>query len=84
MNGVLPLGASGWSALAEIAKASHATRPLHVIMLVNAGIILGEMWDMDDLAEDCAADGVYDFMLVAPPLTFTGSVGSPVNPQVIK
>jgi len=55
-----------------------------VIMLVNAGIMLGEMWDMDELAEDCAADGVYDFLLVAPPLTFTGSVGSPVNPQAIK
>ena len=53
-------------------------------MLVNAGIILGEMWDMDDLADDCANDGIYEFLLVAPPLTFTGSVGSPVNPQVIK
>lgn len=59
-------------------------QPLHVILLVSAGIILGEMWDMDVLAEDCAEDGVYEFLLVAPPLTFTGSVGSPVNPQVIK
>lgn len=59
-------------------------QPLHVILLVNAGIILGEMWDMDVLAEDCAEDGVYEFLLSAPPLTFTGSVGSPVNPQVIK
>jgi hypothetical protein len=42
------------------------------------------MWDMEELAEDCAADGVYDFLLSAPPLTFTGSVGSPVNPQAIK
>ena len=59
-------------------------QPLHVIMLVNAGIILGEMWVMDELAEDCAKDGVYEFLLVAPPLTVTASVGSPVNPQVIK
>jgi kynurenine formamidase len=59
-------------------------QPLHVILLVNAGIHLGEMWDMEALAEDCAADGVYEFMLSAPPLTFTGSVGSPVNPQAIK
>ena len=59
-------------------------QPLHIIMLVNAGIYLGEMWDMEELAADCADDGVYEFMLVAPPLTVTGSVGSPVNPQAIK
>jgi len=59
-------------------------QPLHIIMLVNAGIHLGEMWDMEELAADCAEDGVYEFMLVAPPLTVTGAVGSPVNPQAIK
>lgn len=59
-------------------------QPLHIIMLVNAGIHLGEMWDMEALAKDCADDGIYEFMLVAPPLTVTGSVGSPVNPQAIK
>lgn len=59
-------------------------QPLHIIMLVNAGIHLGEMWDMEALADDCAADGVYEFLLVAPPLTVTGAVGSPVNPQAVK
>lgn len=59
-------------------------QPLHIIMLVNAGIHLGEMWDMEELAADCAEDGIYEFMVVAPPLTVTGSVGSPVNPQAIK
>lgn len=58
--------------------------PVHLIMLVNAGIILGELWDLDTLAEDCARDGVYEFLLVAPPLPVTGAVGSPVNPQAIK
>lgn len=59
-------------------------QPLHIILLVNAGIHIGEMWDMEALAADCAEDGVYEFMLVAPPLTVTGAVGSPVNPQAIK
>jgi hypothetical protein len=59
-------------------------QPLHIIMIVNAGIHLGEMWDLEELADDCAEDGVYEFQLVAPPLTITGSVGSPVNPQAIK
>lgn len=59
-------------------------QPLHIIMIVNAGILLGEIWDLEELADDCAEDGVYEFQLVAPPLTITGAVGSPVNPQAIK
>jgi len=65
-------------------ESPEVWQPLHIIMLVNAGIYLGEMWDMEVLAADCAEDGVYEFMVVAPPLTVTGSVGSPVNPQAIK
>ena len=59
-------------------------QPLHFIMIVNMGILLGEIWDLEALADDCADDGVYEFQLVAPPLTITGAVGSPVNPQAIK
>jgi len=58
--------------------------PLHVILLVNAGIYIGEIWDMEALAADCAHDGIYDFFLTAQPLTITGSVGSPINPLAIK
>jgi kynurenine formamidase len=58
--------------------------PLHVLLTISAGIHLGEMWDLEALATDCAEDGVYEYMLVAPPLTFTGAVGSPVNPHAIK
>lgn len=48
------------------------------------GCMFGEYWDLTVLAEDCAADGVYDFQLVAPPLRFVGAVGSPVDPIAIK
>lgn len=58
--------------------------PLHIILLVNAGIYIGEMWDLEALAQDCADDGVYEFFLSAPPLCITGSVGSPLNPIAIK
>ena len=58
--------------------------PLHVILLVNAGIYIGEMWDFEALAADCAADGCYEFFLCAAPLTITGSVGSPINPLALK
>ncbi len=59
-------------------------QPLHVILIVHAGVLVGEIFDLEGLSEDCANDGVYEFMFVAPPLPITGAVGSPINPQAIK
>jgi kynurenine formamidase len=59
-------------------------QPLHRILIPYVGMLIGEIFDLEELAEDCAQDGVYEFMFVAPPLTITGAVGSPVNPQAIK
>jgi hypothetical protein len=50
----------------------------------NAGIHLGEMFDLGPLAADYAEDGVYEFMFAAPLLTITGDAGSPLSPQAIK
>jgi len=59
-------------------------QPLHIVLIVHAGMLVGEIFDLEELADDCAKDGVYEFMFVAPPLPITGAVGSPVNPQAIK
>ncbi len=59
-------------------------QPLHQVFLVNMGLTIGEIFQLDELAEDCAADGVYEFFLAAPPLPITGAVGSPINPLAIK
>ena len=58
--------------------------PLHMLCLRNMGLPLGEMFDLEALSLDCAADGQYSFMLAAPPLAITGAFGSPVNPIVMK
>ncbi|OBJ47321.1 cyclase family protein [Mycobacterium sp. 1423905.2] len=58
--------------------------PLHLLCLRDMGMMLGEYWDFTALAQDCAADGVYEFQLIAPPMRFVGAVGSPVNPIAIK
>ncbi|MCW2852490.1 MAG: cyclase [Nocardioides sp.] len=65
-------------------ETSDVFQPLHIIMLVHMGMLIGEMFDLEQLAERCAADGRYEFMLVAPPLPITGAVASPVNPLVIR
>ena len=48
------------------------------------GLTIGEIFQLDELAEDCAADNVYEFFFAAPPLPITGAVGSPINPLAIK
>ena len=58
--------------------------PFHMLALVNLGIHLGEYWYLEDLAADCATDGVYEFLLVAQALPITGGTGSPLNPLAIK
>jgi len=58
--------------------------PFHVIAIVHMGLLIGEMFALDALAADCAADGVYEFLLVAEPLPFSRAVGSPVTPVAIK
>lgn len=61
-----------------------AFQPLHQVAIPNMGLFIGEMWDLDALAADCAADGRYDFWLTAAPLPVTGAVGAPVNPTAVK
>ncbi|MGW9112580.1 cyclase family protein [Microbacterium sp. NPDC055683] len=60
-----------------------AFQPLHQIAIPNMGLTIGEMWDLDALAQACRERGRWEFLLVAPPLPITGAVGSPVNPLAI-
>ncbi|USX56306.1 cyclase family protein [Lentzea sp. HUAS12] len=59
-------------------------QPLHQVVIPHIGLYIGEMWDFDALAEDCAADGAHAFWLTAVPIPFTGAVGAPVNPLAVK
>jgi len=56
----------------------------HMLCLRDMGCPLGEMFNLDALAMDCAADGRYAFLLSAPPIAFTNAFGSPVNPLALK
>jgi kynurenine formamidase len=31
-------------------------QPLHILLLVHQGLLIGEIWDLEDIAADCAAD----------------------------
>jgi kynurenine formamidase len=59
-------------------------QPWHWITIPIMGMTMGEIFQVKELADDCAADGVYEFLFVAPAIPITGAVGSPVNPLAIK
>ncbi len=58
--------------------------PVHLLHLVEMGMTQGQNWVLDGLAEACAEDGRYDFLLDATPLPFTDALGSPVNPVALR
>jgi kynurenine formamidase len=58
--------------------------PLHALCIRDMGLTLGEMFDLESLADDCARDGVWEFLFSAPPLRVVGGIGSPLNPLAIK
>ncbi len=77
--------ASDSPALEALPKpAGQETEFLHFNMLAFFGMPIGEMWNLEGLAEDCAADGRYDFFLTSAPLNVPGGVGSPPNALAIK
>ena len=46
---------------------------LHTQVMGKLGMTLGEFFVFDELADDCAADGVYEFFFAAAPINVTGA-----------
>ena len=57
---------------------------LHRALIGRLGLPLGELWDLEALADDCDADGTYEFLLASAPLHLTGGIGSPANALAVK
>lgn len=57
---------------------------LHRVLIAQFGMALGELWQLGDLAADCAQDGVYECLLTSAPLHGRGGIGSPPNALAIK
>lgn len=66
------------------ADRSTPTGFLHRMLIGQFGMALGELWWTDDLAADCAEDGVCEFFLSSTPLHQPGGIGSPANALAIK
>lgn len=74
------------SAIEVVSSREPAMRMLefHIRGLRDLGLGIGETFDLDELAEDCAEDGQYECFCVIAPLPVQGGCGSPLNPVVIK
>ena len=73
-----------WGCEVRPNETSEANQPWHWVVIPSIGISMGEIFYLKELAEDCAADRVYEFFFTAPPLHLPGGAGSPINPQAIK
>lgn len=65
-------------------ETSDFVFPVQMILIRDVGMLLGELWDLDDFAADCAEDGQYECLLIANPLPIVNGIGGPVAPVAIK
>jgi kynurenine formamidase len=58
--------------------------PLHGALMRDLGVVISEIYWLEELAADSAEDGQYSFLFAAAPLQMEKGTGSPVNPLAIK
>ena len=79
--GVCAIACDNWAVEQLTGGPPHF--PVHELALVYMGMILGENFELDALAEACAAAGRWEFFFAAAPLPIRGGVGGPVNPVAV-
>jgi kynurenine formamidase len=65
-------------------EREDAILPVHLLHLVEMGLLQGQNWNLEQLSADCADDGVYAFFLSATPEPFRRGLGGPVAPVAVK
>ena len=60
-------------------EANPADYSIHIGLLRDLGIPLGELWALEDLAAACREQNRHDFLLASVPLNIHGAFGSPAN-----
>lgn len=81
---IAALATDTWGAEVRPNQTPDVFQPFHIVAIVYMGLLIGEIFDLENLAERCAADGHYGFLFSALPLPITGAVGSPVNPMALR
>lgn len=64
-------------------RLSPLKHALHEIFLAGWGMPIGELWDLEKLAEECCQRRKWSFFLTSQPLDVPGGVASPCNAMAI-
>jgi kynurenine formamidase len=81
---VAAVAMDNWAVEVWPSQVEGSTIPFHMVAIRDIGLTLGEMFDLEALAADCAQDGVYEFLFTGAGLKISGAVGSPVTPMALK
>jgi kynurenine formamidase len=81
---VAALALDNWACEVWPSPIAGGNIPFHQVTIRDMGLTLGEMFNFEELAKDCEADGVWECLFCAPGLKVTGSVGSPITPMALK
>lgn len=57
--------------------------PIHPLQITAMGMVACDSLDLEAVAEACAAEGRWEFMVIAAPLRVPRATGSPLNPVVV-
>lgn len=80
---VAAVASDTWGVEVRPNELPDSFQPFHIVALVYMGLLLGEMFDFEALAEACAMQNRYELLLAASPLAFTGAAGAPPGPVAI-
>jgi kynurenine formamidase len=80
--GVCAIACDNW-AVEQLTGGRTSIFPVHELALVYMGMLLGEVFELDELAAACAVAGRHEFFFAGQPLPIRGAVGGPVNPIAV-
>jgi kynurenine formamidase len=78
------VAADNWGVEQFPSEVASEILPVHMVLLRDMGMTLGEMFDFEALTADCRADGRWDCFFSGPIIKFTRAVGCPVSPLAMK
>ncbi len=82
-RGVAAVASDTWGVEVRPNELPDSFQPFHIVAIVYMGLLLGEIFDFELLAEECAEAKRFEVFLAAPPLAVTGSAGAPPCPVAI-
>jgi kynurenine formamidase len=77
------LASDNWGVEVVDAGEPAEHMPVHCVLIRDMGMPLGEMFDLEELAVRCRAEGRWDFWFSCLPLPIVAGVGSPLAPVAV-